>query len=252
MQDLTLTVIIPVFNEEDNLARIESIFLNYFKTTKYKTTVLFVDDGSTDCSFDRIENICRKNSSFEFIKFRQNEGLSAAIKAGINNCDADLLGYIDADLQTDVYDFNSLLEHIHDFDAVVGYRAKRKDTLNKKFQSLLANTVRRALINDGIIDTGCPLKIIKTDIAKGIPFFDGMHRFLPALIQLQGGKVKQIPVKHYKRLAGKSKFNIFNRSIRPLVDAFAYRWMKKRYISYDIEKQFIAKNIAHERESVNL
>jgi len=110
------------------------------------------------------------------------------------------------------------------------------DTLSKKIQSLIANSIRRALINDGIIDTGCPLKVMKTEIAKKIPFFDGMHRFIPALIQLQGGNVKQIKVQHFERIAGKSKFNLFNRSLKPLQDAFAYRWMRSRYINYSVER----------------
>jgi hypothetical protein len=90
------------------------------------------------------------------------------------------------------------------------------------------------LIDDGIKDTGCPLKVIKTEFAKKIPFFKGMHRFLPALIQLQGGMVKQVEVQHFQRVAGVSKFNMFNRAFKSLVDAFAFRWMRSRYIKYKI------------------
>jgi glycosyltransferase involved in cell wall biosynthesis len=236
MFDYRMTIIIPVYNEVDNLDRIEKTFNEYFEKSKVKSKVLFIDDGSNDGSFDKIKNICKNNYHFEYLKFKSNCGLSSAIKAGIDYINTELTGYIDADLQTTPFDFDNLLEHIDSFDAVVGYRAKRKDTLSKKIQSSIANNIRRMLINDGIIDTGCPLKVIKSEVAKKIPFFKGMHRFIPALIQLQGGKVKQVPVKHFERIAGQSKFNIFNRSIKPLQDAFAYRWMKSRYINYEIEE----------------
>lgn len=231
-----MTVIIPVFNEIDNLDRIHSTFTDYFSKSKTKSKVLFVDDGSTDGSFDKIEEICNKNPDFEFLKFKQNCGLSAAIKAGIDHIDTELIGYIDADLQTTPYDFDVLLADIDNYQAVIGFRGKRKDTLNKKIQSLIANSIRRGLINDGIIDTGCPLKIIHTNVAKKIPFFKGMHRFIPALILLQNGKIKQIKVQHFERIAGQSKFNIFNRSLKALRDTFGYRWMRRRYINYTIEK----------------
>ncbi len=234
-----MSIIVPVFNEEENLDRIEQTFKEYFAHSKTKSKVLFVDDGSTDGSFKKIEKICKVNPDFEYIKFKQNYGLSSAIKAGIDHCNTELVGYIDADLQTTPFDFDLLLQDIDQYDAVIGYRAKRKDTFNKKIQSLIANRIRRALINDGVIDTGCPLKVIRTDMAQKIPFFDGMHRFIPALILLEGGKIKQKEVRHYQRLAGKSKFNLFNRSIKPLQDAFAYRWMRSRYIRYEIEKNTI-------------
>ncbi|MFV0588715.1 MAG: dolichol-phosphate mannosyltransferase, partial [Bacteroides reticulotermitis] len=87
---------------------------------------------------------------------------------------------------------------------------------------------------DGVQDTGCPLKVLHTDCAKQIPFFTGMHRFLPALVLLQQGRVKQIPVRHFPRTAGKSKYHLRNRLVSPFIDCFAYRWMKKRYINYHI------------------
>ena len=91
------------------------------------------------------------------------------------------------------------------------------------------------MTNDGVADTGCPLKVMHTDYAKRIPFFTGMHRFLAALILLQNGRVIQMPVRHFPRVAGKSKYNLWNRLAGPFKDCFAYRWMRKRYINYDIE-----------------
>lgn len=235
-----MTIIIPVFNEIDNLDRIHSTFTDYFSKSKTKSKVLFIDDGSTDDSFNKISEICTNNPDFEYLKFKENCGLSAAIKAGIDHIDTELIGYIDADLQTTPYDFDILLEDIDNYQAVIGYRGKRKDTLSKKIQSLIANSIRRSLINDGVIDTGCPLKVLRTDVAKKIPFFKGMHRFIPALILLQNGKIKQLKVQHFERIAGTSKFNIFNRSLKALRDTFAYRWMRKSYINYTIEKSKIS------------
>ncbi|MFK5890788.1 MAG: glycosyltransferase family 2 protein [Flavobacteriaceae bacterium] len=236
MTDFKMTVIVPVYNESDSIERIAKTFKDYFSKSSTKSKVLFIDDGSTDDSFNKIEYICQNNEAFDYLKFKENCGLSSAIKAGIDYIATPLLGYIDADLQTTPFDFDLLLADIDNYSAVVGYRGNRKDTLNKKIQSKIANSIRRALINDGIIDTGCPLKVIKTDVAKKLPFFKGMHRFIPALIKLQGGTIKQINVRHFERIEGKSKFNIFNRSIKPLQDAFAYRWMRSRTINYQVEK----------------
>ncbi len=231
-----MTVIVPVYNESESLERLTATLKDYLKKSATKSKVLFVDDGSTDNSFNKIENICKNNDGFEYLKFKENCGLSSAIKAGIDFINTPLTGYIDADLQTTPFDFDLLLKDIYFYSAVVGYRGHRKDSLNKQIQSKIANSIRRALINDGIIDTGCPLKVIHTDVAKKIPFFKGMHRFIPALIKLQGGTVKQINVRHFERIEGISKFNLLNRSIKPLQDAFAYRWMRSRTINYSVDK----------------
>jgi len=231
-----MTIIVPVYNEIDNLERIEKTFMDYLQQSDTASKVLFVDDGSTDGSMEAIIEIC-KQPDFYYLKFDKNYGLSSAIKAGIDYCDTELIGYIDADLQTTPFDFDILLPEIDQHDAVIGFRGKRKDTWSKKIQSIIANGIRRSLIDDGVIDTGCPLKVLRADAAKKIPFFDGMHRFMPALIQLQGGTIHQINVQHFERTAGKSKFNIFNRSVKPLQDAFAYRWMRSRYINYKVEER---------------
>jgi glycosyltransferase involved in cell wall biosynthesis len=231
------TIIIPVYNEEDNLDRVEKEFLEYIKIASKKTKILFVNDGSKDQSQAIIERICKNNKDFTFISFKENRGLSAAITAGFQNIDTEIVGYIDSDLQTDPKDFNLLLEHIEEYDLVTGVRADRKDSFVKNMSSTIANGIRRSFTHDGMDDTGCPLKVIKTDFAKKIPMFKGLHRFLPAMILLQDGKVKQIPVKHFPRIAGEAKFGVWNRLLGPLMDCFAYLWMKKKYINYEIEKK---------------
>lgn len=231
------TIIIPVFNEASNLYPLERELITFIETQKYRTKVLFVNDGSSDKSLDIIEILCQKNEAFHFISFDNNYGLSSALKAGFDYTETELVGYMDADLQTLPKDFNLLLEHINEYDLVSGMRMNRSDHLIKKITSKLANMIRKWFTNDGVDDTGCPLKVIKTEFAKQIPMFRGLHRFLPAMILLQDGKVKQVPIAHYPRLNGESKFGISNRLFGPLADCFAYLWMKKKYIKYNVNHQ---------------
>ncbi|MGN1236685.1 MAG: glycosyltransferase family 2 protein [Bacteroidaceae bacterium] len=227
-----LTIIVPVYNEEDNFGMIEKKLSDYIAHASVATCILFVDDGSTDQSLKHIIEICNNNSNFYYISFEKNCGLSAAVKAGIDYAQSPLTGYIDADLQTDPEDFELLLKHTNDYPLVIGIRANRKDTWWKRRQSRFANSFRRMMTGDTAVDTGCPLKIIRSDVAKKIPFFKGLHRFIPAMVQLQGLQYKQVKVRHRPRTAGVSKFSMRNRFWGPLADCFAFRWMRKRYINY--------------------
>ena len=231
------TIVVPVFNEEENLLRVEKELLDFIKVAKKSTKVLLVNDGSKDNSQVLIEEICERNDTFNFISFKENKGLSAAIKAGFDAVDTELIGYIDSDLQTSPEDFNLLLDEIKGYDLITGVRANRKDGVVKNLSSKIANGIRRSFTHDGMDDTGCPLKVIKTESAKKIPMFKGLHRFLPAMILLQNGKIKQIPVRHFPRVAGKAKFGLWNRLLGPLMDCFAYLWMKKKYINYEVNKK---------------
>lgn len=230
-----LTIVVPIYNEEDNLLRVEDMLSKYIDIASHPTQVLLVNDGSKDNSQEIIETICARNTNFKYLLFEDNRGLSAAIKAGFDHTTTELVGYIDADLQTHPDDFNLLLEHINDYDLVTGVRADRKDSFVKNMSSKIANGIRRAFTHDGMDDTGCPLKVIKTEYAKRIPMFKGLHRFLPAMVMLQEGKVVQIPVRHFPRIAGEAKFGLWNRLLGPLADCFAYLWMKRKYINYRIK-----------------
>lgn len=236
--DYTFTVLVPFYNEEDNIYRLEDSLKKFLeKSLVPDTAVLFVNDGSRDNGQKLVEEICARNEHFYYISLAQNTGLSGALKAGFDNCYSKYVGYIDADLQTSPMDFNLLLPYVEEYPLVMGIRANRKDSFFKNLQSKIANGFRRMMTHDNAIDTGCPLKILRTDYAKRIPMFTGMHRFFPALIQLQeGGTMKQVPVSHFPRTAGVSKYHLWNRLIAPFKDCFAYRWMKKRYINYRIGK----------------
>lgn len=231
-----LTIIIPVYNEQENLERVEKELTDFLKVAIIPTQVLFINDGSTDSSKSIIHAICKRNTAFHSLHFIENHGLSTAIKAGFDAVKTEFIGYIDADLQTDPMDFNILLTYRNDYALINGVRMDRKDSFVKRFSSKIANKIRRVITKDGMDDTGCPLKVIKTSYAKRIPMFKGLHRFLPAMILLQKGKIIQIPIAHYPRIAGETKFGLRNRWIGPFMDCFAYRWIKRRYIDYELEE----------------
>lgn len=229
-----LTIVVPLYNEEENMERLGSELSKYISKSSLKSCVLFVNDGSKDGSLKHVKELCEKEPHFYYISFEQNRGLSAAIKGGIDVTESPYLGYIDADLQTTPEDFELLIPYIKEYELVMGIRAGRKDGFVKRMSSKIANNFRRSMTGDTAIDTGCPLKIIHTDVAKRLPFFTGMHRFFPALILLEEGRMKQLPVRHFPRIAGVAKYNLRNRLISPLMDCFGYRWMKKRYIRYKV------------------
>lgn len=230
-----LTIIVPVYNEEESLPRVGKTMAEYLSHSSLRCCVLFVNDGSKDASLAAIREICARNADMFFISFVANRGLSAAIKAGFDATFSRYVGYIDADLQTTPEDFELLIPYLKDHQLSMGIRAGRKDSAFKRIQSRIANGFRRMFTHDGVDDTGCPLKILWTDYAKRIPMFNGMHRFLPALILLQeGGCVHQTAVRHFPRIEGVSKYHLWNRLVGPFNDCFGYRWMAKRYINYTV------------------
>jgi glycosyltransferase involved in cell wall biosynthesis len=202
-----------------------------------KTDVLFIDDGSTDNGPGIISEICLEAARYRSIRLKCNYGLSTALKAGIDACSTSLVGYMDSDLQTTAEDFLTFLPFFPAYDMVLGVRGQRRDSPIKMASSRIANAVRKRCLQDGIEDTGCPLKILKIEFAQRIPFFIGMHRFMPALVQMMGGNVKQIQVRHFPRYGGKAKYHLGNRLVAPFMDMLAVLWMKKRLCSYEIRSK---------------
>lgn len=230
-----ICIIVPIFNEEDAILGLPEAFSLFFESSHFRTQVLLVNDGSTDDSLNRIKEVCASEDRFRFISFDRNHGLSSAIKAGFDHAQTEWVGYIDADLQTSPMDFLKFEPYLETFDLVMGNRTgSRKDTFVKRISSKFANWFRDSLLHDGVQDSGCPLKILRREMAVSLPFFKGMHRFIPTLVQLRGGKVMEIPVRHFDRITGKSKFHLWNRLVSPLIDTLAVRWMIKRNINYKI------------------
>ena len=231
------TIVVPVYNERENLGRLAERLAGYLPQCCRKACVLLVDDGSTDGSAEEIRRICAERPDFYYVAFERNRGLTAALKAGFDRCCSPLVGYIDADLQTAPEDFERLLAEIDGTDLVTGIRTGRQDSLSKKIQSRIANGWRRMMTGDGAVDTGCPLKVFRTEVAQQLPLFKGMHRFFPALVRMQGGSYFEVDVAHRPRVAGKSKYGMLNRAWTGFVDCFAFRWMRSRRIRYSVSSQ---------------
>jgi glycosyltransferase involved in cell wall biosynthesis len=198
--------------------------------------VIFIDDGSTDKSLQILKSLQSGNSGIRIIKFIKNCGQTAAFDAGIKAAQGEVIVTMDADLQNDPGDIPRLLEKIGDYDAVCGWREKRNDNLTRRVSSIIANRVRNRLSGEDIRDVGCSLKAFRSVYAKKMVLFNGMHRFFPTLIKMEGGSVTEIPVNHRPRRFGTPKYNIRNRVVRSFVDLLAVCWMKKRKLTYEIEE----------------
>src|SRR3989449_1806232 len=166
-------------------------------------------------------------------------GQTAAFAAGFRAARGCVAVTLDADLENDPADIPALLSELERSDAaaVVGYRVDRRDSGWKRLQSRIANGVRNRLNRETIRDTGCSLKAFRADAARELPLFNGMHRFLPTLIKMQGGRVSEVPVRHRPRRFGRTKYGMWNRVFRSLADAFAVRWMQRRALRYRIREE---------------
>ena len=233
-----LTIVVPVFNEEECLLPFKEAMDHYLRITPMPTKVLLVDDGSTDGSLAIIRSMCAE-ARYHYLSLAANAGLSTALKAGFDHVQTPWIGYLDADLQTSPSDFLRYFPYLDRYTMVTGIRTQRQDRFLKRVSSHLANRFRRFLISDGIADTCCPLKIIRTDYAQRLPFFQGTHRFIPALVQLQGGRVRQVEVTHFARYAGAAKYHLGNRLVGPFFDTLAFVWMRKRYIRYEVAERSV-------------
>lgn len=229
---MEISVIAPVYNEEENINRlienVEKVLKQNFKSYE----ILLVNDGSTDKSKEILDSV--ENENVKVIHFEKNCGQTAATAAGFKYSEGDIIVTIDADLQTDPEDILVLYSYLENYDMINGRRATREDGIIKKISSWVGNTARNIITGDDIKDTGCPLKLFRKEVAKSYYLYEGMHRFLPTLAKINGFRVIEVPVRHYDRMFGQSKYGIWNRLFKGLKDAFAVRWMKKRHIYYTV------------------
>src|SRR5436190_966157 len=201
--------------------------------------MIVVDDGSTDGTLEALKTLRRQYPQLRILAFERNAGQTAAFAAGFRAAAAPIVVTLDADLQNDPADIPKLVETLQHtgVTAVAGYRANRRDTSWKRLQSRIANGVRNRLNGEVIRDTGCSLKAFRTDAVRDLPLFSGMHRFLPTLIKMQGGSVSEVPVGHRPRQHGVTKYGLWNRVWRSLVDAFAVRWVQRRALRYRVHEE---------------
>jgi len=234
---LALSVVAPVYNERENLVPLVDELLRVLRPAGMPFEVLLVDDGSSDGSTQAIEALASAHPEVRGVYLRKNRGQSAAFDAGFKSARGGTVVTIDADLQNDPQDIPRLLEALAGNAAAVGFRATRRDRLVRRISSKFANAVRNRLSGDDIIDTGCSLKAFRADALADVKLWNGMHRFLPTLIKIEGGSVVQIPVNHRPRVAGTSKYGVWNRVFRSFVDLLAVRWMKSRRLGYEVARR---------------
>ena len=212
---MDISVVVPAFNEGGNVLPLYEALCDVLKGIRYE--IIFVDDGSTDETYHKLRSI--KDKQVRIICHKQNRGQSFALKSGFENARYGFVLTLDADLQNDPADIPHLIEKINEgYDCVCGYRLKGGYGFVKAVSSKIANTVKQIVLRDGLKDISCPLRLFKKECLDGVELFDGSHRFLSYLIQLNGYKVFQIPVNHQVRKAGKSKYGVSNRIFKVLAD----------------------------------
>jgi glycosyltransferase involved in cell wall biosynthesis len=232
-----LSVVLPVYNERENLAPLLQEIAVALRDVPHE--LVAVDDGSTDGSLVELRRLKARHPTLRIVVLERNAGQSAAVAAGFDAARGDVVVTLDADGQNDPADVPAMLrvlEQEPSLAAVVGYRVRRADTRWKILQSRIANVARNRITGDTVRDTGCSLKAVRRPAAQGLPRFDGMHRFLPTLIRLQGGAVREVPVSHRPRRYGVSKYGVRNRAVRALRDALGVRWLRRRKLEYSIKE----------------
>ncbi len=227
-----ISVVVPLYNEEDNVVEMQRQIDAALAGRDYE--LVLVDDGSKDQTLSRIVPA----PHVRVLVLEKNSGQSAAMHAGIHNAQGAVIVTLDGDLQNDPADIPAMIAKLDEgagFDLVCGYRAKRKDTTFKRLQSRIANFVRSRFVGDHVRDTGCTLKVMRRDCREALLLFNGMHRFIPALIRNMGWRVTEMPVNHRPRIHGVSKYGFGNRALRATMDMFGVRWLNSRRTRYTIK-----------------
>ena len=236
-----ISVVIPVKDERDNIPPLISQLLKFLGTREESVQspfeIVVVDDGSSDGSGKLLDDLVKQHPEVEVVHLDANYGQTAAFDAGFRQARGELVGTLDGDLQYDPTDFSKLLPLTRQYDLVCGIRQRRHDNLIRRWSSRIANFVRDAMVHDGISDTGCSLKVFRRSVIERMPLFKGMHRFFPALAQMYGFSVIEVPVQHFNRAHGESKYGIGNRLFAGLADLFAVRWMQRRCLNYKLKKK---------------
>ena len=232
-----ISVVIPAYNEEASIKQCIFETAGVLSTLQRLFEIVVVDDGSRDATFQVLRDIRRELPQLRAVRFRQNRGQTAAMEAGFRAARGKIVVTVDADLQNDPADIPKLLDAMGEWDAVCGVRVKRQDSFVRLISSRIANWVRNTLSGESIRDTGCTLKAYRRDALMQLKLFEGMHRFLPTLLKLAGYRVTEMAVGHRPRLYGETKYNVGNRVFKSFRDLLAVRWMKRRWIHYDVEEE---------------
>ncbi len=205
----SISIVIPVYNEEKNLEPLHEEIMQTVLKAGYKYEIIFVDDGSTDSSFEVLEKLFQKDKHVRVIKFRRNFGQTAALSTGFQNAKNDTIITMDADLQNNPENIPKLLNKMEEgYDVVSGWRWNRKDGFSKKIPSAISNFIARKLTGLNIHDSGCTLKAYKREAVKNVKLYGEMHRYIPAILNSHGYKIAEVKVEHRQRKFGKTKYNL--------------------------------------------
>ena len=225
----SLSVVVPVRNEEDNVA--ELIFeIRKALKNKIHYEMIYVDDGSTDHTYKNLINLQKTYKELRVIRHQKSCGQSTAVRTGVKHAQYDWIVTLDGDGQNNPKDIPELLKALKEGVELVGgnRRHSRRDTWIKRISSVIANGVRSWMLQDNTPDTGCGLKLFSKEAFLDLPYFDHMHRFLPALIKRRGGLIVSVPVSHRPRTHGHSNYGTIDRLLVGIVDLFGVAWLQRR------------------------
>jgi dolichol-phosphate mannosyltransferase len=235
-EDPYLSLVIPAYNEQETvvelLRRVNGALTGIGKPFE----VILVDDGSTDSTPKLLNEGMSQYPWLRVLRMQRNGGQSAAFDAGFRAARGQVIATIDADLQNDPEEIPRLLPMLNGTDMINGWRRDRKDTPMRRMQSRIANRIRNWISQETIQDSASSLKLYKRHCLEGIQLYKGMHRFMPTLVKMRGYTVEEVPVKHSPRYAGTAKYGLRNRAWRAFVDLMAVRWMKNRYLRYEVNE----------------
>lgn len=222
-----ISVVVPIFNEEGNVLELHRQIKEACIKSGLPYEIIFVDDGSQDSTKELAMNL----RPLIFIEFRKNFGQTAAMDAGIHYAKYDYIVTLDGDLQNDPAEIPAMIKYLEDnnLDVVSGWRKHRKDTIMKKFTSRGANFLRGLIVHDGIHDSGCSLKVYRKECFEHVHLYGEMHRFIPAILKIQGFKIGEVVVNHRARISGKTKYN-WKRTFKGFVDMISL-WFWSKYAS---------------------
>lgn len=223
---MDLSIVVPIYNEQENIEAVYTAIHSALSKVECSFEIIVVDDGSSDASFSTLTKLASSDPSLKVIRFRRNFGQTAAMSAGFDHAEGDIIIPMDGDLQNDPEDIVRLVEKIHEgYDVVSGWRRDRKDTfVSRKIPSMLANALISRQTGVHLHDYGCTLKAYRREVLDGINLYGEMHRFVPALASQFGAKVTEIPVNHFPRLHGVSKYGI-SRTLRVILDLMTVKFL---------------------------
>ncbi len=232
---LELSVVIPVYNEEENLPLLWPELREVLDGLALPYEVIFVDDGSRDRSAEIIRGFREADFRVRLVRLKENAGETAATDAGFKATQGRCVVVMDADLQNDPHDIPRLLHELDQWDAVTGWRVKRGDgdSVVRRISSRLANRVRNWISHEVIQDSGCTFRAFRRECLRGLVLYRGIHRFIPTLLKMRGYRVVEIPVDHRPRHFGQSKYGVLNRVFVAFADLLVVRWMKSRLLRYE-------------------